>query len=277
MQQNDYFFVLSVLNVTKMKKFTILAVFMLLATIGVFAQSKTTVIIKEDDGTTTFVERWTHDKIHSPLPSWYYAFLNMFQSPFGPSADVPLRSSQIFTSFEWGTYGTHSVYATHNSRFGISTGLGLSNSYNFFSKDKVLRIDDDRNAYFQSLYDYSSETNNGPVSFTAYRSYLRYWSLRLPVMFQLQWDNIGPEKETLVFAIGAELEWRFAARSFARYGSKHLITDDLNYNGIGCNALCSVGFDNISLFLRTGLTDMLSIKDGDNLYQFSLGIGFTFD
>ena len=77
---------------------------------------------------------------------------------------------------------------TWNNHFGISTGLGISNAYNFFSHNQVLNTDPDHLAYFEPLIDYSSVDAHGPANNDAHRSFLRYWSLRLPVMLQLQWN-----------------------------------------------------------------------------------------
>lgn len=261
-----------------MKKFTILTVFALLATATVFAQSeKTTVIVKNNGDTNekvTIVEKFFASKLNDPLPDLYYAYLNMRSGAFGPEANVPLRSS----SFEWGMYSTKEVLSSKNSRFGISTGLGISNSYNYLTHDKVLNIDANRVAYIQSLREYSEQEGHGPANDYAHRTFLRYWSLRLPVMFQLQWDINGTP---LALAAGAEFEWRFGVRSFARYGgSKHTITDNLDYSPIGFNALASLSFGDAVIFFRMGLTDMFKIKDGNNISdinQMAIGFGFNFD
>ena len=256
---------------------------MLLATAGVFAQSETTTVITKDkvvttqrsadgDETVTIVEKIFHNKkIVDPLPSIYYSYENMLNGPFGPSSDMPLRSS----SFEWGLYGTTPVLTTRDGLFGISTGLGISNAYNYLTHDKVLALDDNHQAYIESLNTYSSVEGHGPVNNYAHRSFIRYWSLRLPVMFELQWriDNTP-----LAIAAGAELEWRFGMRSFARYGgAKHTITDDINSNPVGFNVLFSLIFDDTVIFFRSNLTDMFSVKDCGDIYQMSLGFGFNFD
>ena len=259
---------------------------MLFATANIFAQTeRTTVITKDkvvttttndDDGSVTIVEKiFRNTTLHDPLPTLYYSYLNMYQSTFGPAANVPIRSS----SFEWGFYFTSPVVHTWNNHFGISTGLGISNAYNFFSHDQVLNVDPERHAYFEPLNVYSSIDGHGPENNYAHRSFLRYWSLRLPVMLQLQWylDN-----SPMQIAAGAEFEWRFGMRSFARYGgAKHTISDNLDYSPIGFNILFSLVFDDAVIFFRSGLTDMLKINDLKNnptdMYQMSLGFGFNFD
>jgi hypothetical protein len=275
MQQNDYFCVLKIETHFYMKKFTLLAFAMLFLTAGLFAQTeKTTVIINKNDGKEekiTIVERvFNHDLVRN-LPGFYLAHLRMREGAFGSEANIPTRPS----SFEWGLYSSNTIFCTAGGHFGMSWGFGISNSYNYFSHDKVLRVDADRNAYFQSLREYSSEDGNGPVNDYAHRSFLRYWSLRLPVLMQVQWNIQGTP---FAISAGAELEWRFGVRSFARYGgSKHLVTNNLNYNPIGCNALVSLVFDNSIFFFRMGLTDMFTVKDVSDIYQMTFGVGFTFD
>jgi hypothetical protein len=269
-----------------MKRHLLLAAVMLLATANIFAQTETTTVItndrvvttttKGDDGSVTIVERvFRNRNMHDPLPTLYYSYLNMFDGTFGPTASVPIRSS----SFEWGFYFTSPVVHTWNNHFGISTGLGISNAYNFFSHNQVLNTDPDHLAYFEPLIDYSSVDAHGPANNDAHRSFLRYWSLRLPVMLQLQWNL---DNAPMQIAAGAEFEWRFGMRSFARYGgAKHTISDNLDYSPVGFNILFSLVFDNAVIFFRSGLTDMMKIKDlnghNTNVYQMSLGFGFNFD
>lgn len=264
-----------------MKKHLLLAVVVLLATIGAFAQVTETVTVVKDaeqgrKETVTFIERFIHDDLYDPLPDLYYSYLNMRSGAFGPEANVPLRSS----SFEWGFYSMDQVYSTKNARFGITTGFGLSNSYNYFTHDVVLCQNDDKELYFQSLNAYSSIEGNGPVNNFAHRTFVRYWSLRLPVMFQLQWTRIDDNGNTvpLVIAVGAELEYRFGMRSFARYGgAKHHVIQDMNYQPFTANALFSIRGNNSTFFLRMGLDPMFNIKDVGDIYQMSFGFGFNID
>lgn len=266
-------------NIKNMKRFTILAVCMLLATASVFAQnSEKTVIIRENKSgneKVTIVEKLIHDQLIDPLPDLYYSYLNLRNGVFGPEANVPLRSS----SFEWGLYSMDQLFCTKNGHFGMTTGFGIGNSYNYFDHNMVLRVNKDNEAYFQLLHDYSSEEGNGPVNNNAHRSFLRYWSFRLPVMIQGQWEiNDKP----LVVAAGAEVELRCGMRSFARYGgAKHKVADNLNYEQWGVNALLSIRADNSVVFLRVGLSDMLKVTDTNgkqiDMCQAALGFGFNFD
>ena len=261
-----------------MKKHLLIAALMLFASASVFAQkSEKTVIVKNHDGKekVTIVEKLLNDELLDPLPDLYYSHLNIREGVFGAEANVPLRSS----SFEWGIYSMDQVFCTKGGHFGLTSGFGISNSYNFFDHNTVLRVDENNDAYFQPLITYSSEEGYGPATNFAHRSFLRYWSFRLPVMIQGQWliNNVP-----LVVAAGAEIELRCGMRSFAKYGgSKHTISDNLKYEQWGLNALFSVRADNTVLFVRVGLTNMLTITDASgkkiDMCQASLGLGFNID
>ena len=159
--------------------------------------------------------------------------------------------------------------------------VGISNSYNLFSHDVVLRTDseDGNKAIFESLWNYSNKDGYGPDNHYAHRSYLRYWSLRLPLMLQTQCNVNGTP---LALAAGVEAEWRFGVRSFARYGgSKHSIASNFDYNPLGLNAIVSLAGDDGVLFARVGLTEFMQAYDNDynfkDLYQITIGFGFNFD
>lgn len=311
-----------------MKKFTILAVFILLATVGMLAQSAdTTVVInnheikindneneikikvfelnngkrvsndpiyesnylrkpndnvrrrifsyttkdeefvKEETSTTVVKSktRWFNNDLKNPFPNLYFSHLEMTDGAFGTFAQMHQRSS----SFEWGMYSSTTIFCTKDGHFGMATALGISNSYNFFLHDYVLAMQDG-NATMMPLSEYTEGQYTGTG-----KSFLRYWSLRIPLTMQLQFNvNRSP----LTFSAGAEFEWRFGMRSFARYGgAKHKIADDLDYNAIGLNALFQVGYNGVILFTRMGLTEMFNSSNLKDIYQQSVGIGFNFD
>lgn len=308
-----------------MKRFTILAAFLLFATIGVMAQSAdTTVVINNHevkikdnengikikiydlkDGVRTSDEpvyesnyskrtsrskRFTYSydgeefvlrdhgqrdeekstgkayrELEQALPIFYLSHLEFTDGPFGVISPIHQRPS----SFEWGLYSPTTIFCTKGGHFGMATGLGISNSYNYFQHDYVL-AKTDNGLEMLTLSDYTDGR------FTeASKSYLRYWSLRVPLTLQLQWRVGG---SPLTVSAGAEVEWRFGMRSFARYdGAKRTITNDLKYNAFGCNALVQVGYAGFIIFGKVGLVDVLSIYNVGSVNQLSVGIGFNFD
>lgn len=258
-----------------MKRNLLLAAVLLFATVNVFAQTeKTTIIIKEkNDGskTTKIIKKVFQSKLYQTLPDLYYAHLDALDGAFGPKASLPLRSS----SFEWGTYNQHTIFTACNEHFGMAWGFGISNSYNYFYRNEVMRLDENNDTYFQPLNAYSSEDGHGPINNISHRSFLRYWSFRVPILLQVQ-GVVNNHK--MAFAAGAELECRVGVRSFARYGgTKHLITNDIKYKPIGVNALFSLASDNSVFFVKVGLTDMFKSPNHDDFYQMSIGYGINFD
>lgn len=238
-----------------------------------YSRGKDELMIMEetDDTKVKSTSRWLNKDLHQALPSLYFAHIEMLDGAFGSFAgDMHQRPS----SWEWGIYSPTTIYCTENGRFGFATGWGISNSYNYFQHDWVLAMVDN-NSEFMTLHDYSSEEGHGPVNDLAHRTFLRYWSLRIPATMQLQFVI---NRSYLTFSAGAELEWRIGVRSFARYGGlKHTVSDNLDYNPIGVNAMFQVGYEGVILFARTNLTDFFNSKNLDDKHQLAVGIGFNFD
>lgn len=216
---------------------------------------------------TEDVSFWFSHELKQPLPSLYFSHLE-FSNSDGTLIDMHNRPS----SFEWGGYSPITILCTKGGHFGVSTGFGISNSYNFLYGDYVMMMDKGK-VKIEELSVYTEGRFE-----KANKSFLRYWSLRLPVMSQLQW-KVG--REYLSISAGAELEWRFWMRSFARYdGAKRTISDDLNYRAIGCNALLQIGYGGCIVFGRIGLTELFTLEEQNpvwNACQVSVGIGYNFD
>lgn len=207
-----------------------------------------------------------HRRLAQPLPLLYFSYMNIGDGAFGEkSSAIPQRP----VSFEWGMYCPVTIFSTGKTTvFGMATGLGFSNSYNHFDTRYVMKNDVNGDVNILTLEDY---TDGKFVD--AKKSYLRYWSFRLPLTMQLQW-KVG--RRPLTLSAGAEVEWRIGMRSFSKYdGEKHLIDKKLSYKPFGCNALFQVGYAGVILFTRFGLTDMFG-SDAFNANQFTAGIGFNF-
>ena len=224
--------------------------------------------VEEEQNETKETKIWFSRKLEQPLPHIYFSHLEFSDGAFGALIDMHNRPA----SFEWGHYRPVTIFCTKGGHFGMATGLGISNSYDFFYGDYVMMMDEGK-MKIETLSNYT-----GGQFDKAKRSYLRYWSLRLPLTAQLQW-KLGRDYITL--SAGAELEWRFGMRSFARYdGAKRTIANDLNYNAIGCNALFQVGYGGCLVFGRVGLLDMFTLEKQNPVWdacQISIGIGYNFD
>lgn len=205
-------------------------------------------------------------RLAQPLPLLYFSYMNIGDGAFGEkSSAIPQRP----VSFEWGMYFPMTIFSTGRTTvFGMATGLGFSNSYNHFDTRYVMKNDVNGDVNILTLEDYTDGR-----FYDAKKSYLRYWSFRLPLTMQLQW-KVG--RRPLTVSAGAEVEWRMGMRSFSKYdGEKHLIDKKLSYKPFGCNALFQVGYAGVILFTRFGLTDMFG-SDAFNANQFTAGIGFNF-
>ena len=216
-------------------------------------------------------------------PTIYYSYSALRHPIKKVSWGVP---SQKANSFEWGAYIVQ-LDICHNKRksFGMTTGLGISNTYNHFN-DCILgtssKLSDRELTYFYEIITYDLPLPDGVESHTIAildgqieDSYLRYWSLRLPISAQFQW-RIGHNK--MAFSFGPEFEWRFAMKSFMEYdGNKYLVSDNLAYNPFGVNALAAISFEDFVIFGRAGLTYFFNQRySGEQEVPVNLGIGFTF-
>lgn len=220
------------------------------------------------DGMTVKKSSRKHRRhLEQQLPILYFNYMNISNGDFGSSSPY---IEQRPVSFEWGMYFPMTIFSTGNRTvFGMATGLGFSNSYNQFDTKYVMAKDENGDMEMKTLADHTAGQFDD-----ASKSYLRYWSFRLPLTMQLQWKVGG---EPLTVSAGAEVEWRVGMRSFAKYdGAKRTICDKVNYNPFGCNAIVQVGYAGVIIFSRMGLTDMFDSPNLGSAYQFTAGIGFNF-
>lgn len=202
-------------------------------------------------------------------PNIYYSFSQMYDDSFMFESSV---FSQKPKSFEWGMYLFDQELCYNKSRtLGLVTALGISNTYNFFSNRTVFAADNGT-PYIYDFNDGGEVIPEGMGGRTYVdKSFLRYWSLRLPVSVQIQWRL---SYKVMAFSVGPELEWRFGMRSITRYdGEKHVVADDLNYKPLGVNVLTTLKFQDFVLFGRFGLTQMFGADI--KAVPFNVGFGFA--
>lgn len=220
------------------------------------------------DGMTVKKSSRKHRRhLEQQLPILYFNYMNI------SNGDIAVASPYIKqrpVSFEWGMYKPMTIFSTGNRTvFGMATGFGFSNSYNQFDTKYVMAKNENGDMEMKTLADHTEGRFDD-----ARKSYLRYWSFRLPLTMQLQWKVGG---EPLTVSAGAEVEWRVGMRSFAKYdGAKRTICSSVNYNPFGCNAIVQVGYAGVILFSRMGLTDMFDSPKLGSAYQFTAGVGFNF-
>lgn len=236
-------------------------------TIKVPFGSKETYTYSSDSVTVKKSCRKHRRHLEQQLPILYFNYMNI------SNGDIAVASPYIKqrpVSFEWGMYLPVTIFSTGNRTvFGMATGFGFSNSYNQFDTKYVMAKNENGDMAMMTLAEHTAGQFDD-----ASKSYLRYWSFRLPLTMQLQWKVGG---EPLTVSAGAEVEWRVGMRSFAKYdGAKRTICDKVNYNPFGCNAIVQVGYAGVIIFSRMGLTDMFDSQALGSAYQFTAGIGFNF-
>lgn len=234
--------------------------------------------IKDDKYTSNDEKQKLKFRRFQPVyPTIYYSYSALANNE--SLALQPQRSN----SFEWGSYFLQLELCNNKKKtFGLTTAIGVSNTYNFFNYILGTYHDTNTNSDNYTYFYYGDEEQNIPDGLEDIstdeikRSHLRYWSLRIPVSAQLQW-KMGHKK--MAFSFGPELEWRFAVRSKIKFedGGKRTVSDNLAYNPFGINALAVLSFDDFVIFGRAGLTQLFNQSNSDiNVVPVNLGIGLSF-
>lgn len=210
-------------------------------------------------------------------PTIYYSYSAMVRT------DIMMVQPQRATSFEWGLYFSQfELCHNKNKTLGLTTAIGISNTYNYFDYIVGTHHEAATNSDNCTYFYFGGDNQDIPTGMENIidedinKSYLRYWSLRLPVNIQTQW-RIGRKK--MAFSFGPEFEWRFAMKSKIKFndGSKHIVSDNLAYNPFGVNALAILNFQDFVIFGRAGLTYLFNQNNShENVVPVNLGIGFTF-
>ncbi|MBQ8222548.1 MAG: hypothetical protein IJZ87_04255 [Bacteroidales bacterium] len=216
-------------------------------------------------------------------PNIYYAYSAMVGFPF---SDYSLRFNlQRANSFEWGSYlFQHDICHNKRKTIGLTTALGISNTYFYTSYILGTTTTDNSNnyTYFYRPIDSNEEGNPVPDGLSGTNTpedfrdgYYRYWSLRLPVSVQFQW-RVGSNR--MAFSFGPEFEWRFAMKSFTYFQNDKLtVSNNLAYNPFGVNALAVLNFKSFVIFGRAGLTQLFNQDNSSiRVTPVNLGIGFSF-
>ena len=241
--------------------------------------------IKDDsyasDDKRTKLKFYSFDPIY---PTIYYAYSMMVAYPMTQALSY-YASMFRSNSFEWGSYLIqHDIWHNKRKTIGLTTALGFSNTYYYSYYVLGTTTTDNSNnfTYFYhpgDLADYNpipdglQPSQYSPATITG--GYFRYWSLRVPVSFQTQW-RIGSNK--MAFSIGAELEWRFAMKSFAYLNNhKVMVADNLAYEPFGANAVTALSFKSFVIFGRAGLTHLFNQHNSSiKTMPVNIGIGLTF-
>lgn len=240
--------------------------------------------IKDDSYTSDDKRRKLKFYSFDPIyPTIYYAYSMMVGYPMTQSLNY-YASMTRSNSFEWGSYLIqYDIWHNKQNTIGLTTALGFSNAY-YYSYYILGTTTTENSNNFTYFYHPGNLADNNPipdgmpytfVPTTITGGYFRYWSLRMPVSFQTQW-RVGNNK--MAFSIGAEIEWRFAMKSFAYLdNSKYMIADNLAYDPFGVNALAVISFKDFVIIGRAGLTYLFNQHNSCiRTMPVNIGIGFTF-
>lgn len=212
-------------------------------------------------------------------PTIYYSYSMMVGYPMTQRLSY-YASLQRANSFEWGSYlFQQDIWHNKKNTIGLTTALGFSNTYNhsYYILGTTAKDNSDNFTYFYNpnMNDENFPLPDGMPEYMPYDingGYFRYWSLRIPVSFQAQW-HVGMNK--MAFSIGAELEWRFAMKSFAYMNNdKYMISDNLAYEPFGVNTIAVLNFEDFVIFGRAGLTYLFNQHNSSiRTVPVNIGIG----
>ena len=199
------------------------------------------------------------------LPAIYFGFSQL--NPTG-TLNTTEALSQKSTSYEWGMYlFSWNGDFTNDHKFGCSLNLGFSRTSIRFRDNNALLKNENGELFFDN---YNPEVELD-------KSWLRYWSIRMPLM-------VGYQSRNAKFSLsaGAELEWRLGALSRVKYnGSKHTVVNDPDIEALGVNLLFCAGFKDFCVIGRLGVTDLMKLKYSSRthgqdfgLAPFMIGVGF---
>ena len=197
------------------------------------------------------------------LPLFSMGFSGFVASPLTvmPSP-VPLNEAK---SWEWGVMlPLDGVAIGHSNHFGVGTAFGFGRTtYKFANTNCFLTDPSTRTTYFGETGDDWNET------------WLRYWTLRVPVMLEYSTSHDG-----FFVGVGPELEYRFAPSSRGRAdGMKKsaVITQDLDFHPLGVNLLGQIGFGDFSVMARASLIELFAHSTyNTEVMPVSIVFGFGF-
>lgn len=209
-------------------------------------------------------ERSSRRKFESHVASFYFGPRYMVSNAFSFSANDNLHAKNS-ASYEIG-FGAFNVGIPFNRQNNIGLAVGLQAGYTRLSFDTE-----------HALFSQDGVPTIRPITNKdrIRKSYMSYWSMRVPVMIEYQ-PKFG--RRDAFFGAGFSFELRNSEHS--RYKTeKETITParDIDINTVGVNFEAYVGCDNLMLRFTTGITPLFKDNFGpDKVFTTSFGIGFCF-
>ena len=171
--------------------------------------------------------------------------------------------------FEFGiALGQWGYHMTRN--LGVNTAFYITRSRYWFDNDLYLYWVRQPNQS-QQLGLTDAPYNGRDVK----QGYLRYWSLRVPVCFEISSaSSRGP-----FIAFGPEVEYRFADVSRVRYyepDKTETAMKGININPLGLNAVGRIGINDFGITARYSLTSLFLKDEPVQTYPYMIGISTSF-
>ncbi len=194
------------------------------------------------------------------FPTLYLGYGKLADNAVGYSTKLPNSNRSNEIASYWISKG---IQLDKYGHWGIATALGIGYS-RFYQND---------NFAFERI-DGITTLAEAPEGIDYSRSWVRWWSVRIPV--SLEWQTTRRYADQHIFlSAGVEMEIRTYLKSRAKWeGSKHTISDELNYNRLGANLMFQAGYGQWGLSARFALTPLFE-KNYSNVRVYPASIGLS--
>ena len=197
-------------------------------------------------------------KFEEHFPFVYWGATRLTGSPSigitGSYAGIPQNTGK---SYEWGMYLFRlfkPVTLNRQRTIAVTSSFGFAQTINRLKDDYMFVSDGNSTDCIQSKDDYS-------------KTWLRTWSLRLPVCVEFQIPVKG-RKSSFFFSVGPEVDYKLSVLSRGKLnGKKRTIDDDLDINRFGLNLLMQIGYGHWGFISRMGLTPIFRQTLPENVYN----------
>lgn len=197
-------------------------------------------------------------KFKEHFPFIYWGATRLTGSPSigitGSYAGIPQNTGK---SYEWGMYLFRlfkPITLNKQRTIAITSSFGFAQTINRLKDDYMFVSDGNSTDCIQSKDDYS-------------KTWLRTWSLRLPVCVEFQIPVKGRES-SFFFSVGPEVDYKLSVISRGKLdGKKRTIDNDLDVNRFGLNLLMQIGYGNFGFISRMGLTPIFRQTLPENVYN----------
>lgn len=206
-------------------------------------------------------ERSKRKKFEAHNATLYFGYRYLTSDAFSFSADKSLYTKNS-NSYEIGI-GALNVAIPFNRQNNIGLAIGMQVGYtrHAFDSGHALFMEDD----VATVKPVEAEER-------IRKSYMSYWSMRIPVMLEYQ-QYLGRRDAF----IGAGFSFEFRDKEHARYKTKHDTFNsarDLSIHTAGVNFEAYMGCGDFMFRFTTGLTPLFKGGQGPKAHTSSIGIGF---